>query len=201
MMNKKLIALSLLLCAYLYSFSQSKTVAERYQDAKHYRNASENRPKYISLMVSLLTDSSQLSLKQITNLNYHIGRMYEEIKEPDSAIVYYEKSLKGEPNYEVIHRALAFIYLEKTKPFVAQLNLAKANKDTIANAKAYNGYKKLVLKALPHLEKYQGCSPDDETLSIIVNLYKSIKDTQSLATLPDRLKVLGTNCVTLLDDE
>jgi tetratricopeptide (TPR) repeat protein len=185
----------------MFTYSQSKTVAERYDDVKHYRNASEDRPKFISLMVSLLSDSSQLSLKQITALQYHIGRMYEEVKQPDSAIVYYEKSLKGEPNYEVIHRALAFIYLEKSKPFVALANSTKLSKDVEGNATAYNEYKKLVQKAVPYLEKYQACSPDEETLSIIINLYKSIKDSQSVATLPERLKVLGTTCVTLLDDE
>ena len=200
-MIKKFLTLNLLILSSMFTYSQSKTVAERYDDVKHYRNASEDRPKFISLMVSLLSDSSQLSLKQITALQYHIGRMYEEVKQPDSAIVYYEKSLKGEPNYEVIHRALAFIYLEKSKPFVAQANSTKLNKDVEGNAKAYNEYKKLVQKAVPFLEKYQACSPDEETLSIIINLYKSIKDLQSVATLPERLKVLGTNCVTLLDDE
>lgn len=67
--------------------------------------------------------------------------------------------------------------------------------------KAFEIYKQWVLKALPHLEKYQACAPDNETLTHIIHLYKSIKDIDALATLDTRLKTLGAKCVDLLDDK
>lgn len=182
-------------------FAQEKSIGDRYNEVKHFRNTEGTKPKHIAMMINLLNDSSNLTLNQITTLQFHIGRSYEEISIPDSAIIYYEKSLKGEPDYEVIHRALGFIYLAKTKPFVEQMNVATKNKDALANSKAYNGYKSLVQIALPYLEKYQACSPDDETLMIITNLYKSIKDIERLKTIDARLKLLNKRCVTLLEDE
>ena len=59
----------------------------------------------------------------------------------------------------------------------------------------------MVKKALPHLEKYQACEPDEQTLAIILNLYKSIKEPQTAEAITNRIKPLGKTCVTLLDDE
>ena len=181
-------------------FSQNKIAQEAYFDFKVSRNV-KGSDQSISKTSMLLKMEKELTLKQVTNISYHLGRMYEEFGLPDSAIVYYEKSLKGEPNYSVIHRALGFIYLTKTKPIIAAMNEANKTKDVAGNAKAFAQYKALVQKALPYLEKYQACEPDDETLNTISNLYKSIKDTQSLASLEGRLKTLAGNCVSLLEDE
>lgn len=200
-MKKKHLLIYALLFLGFHAVAQTKTVHEGYEAFKQYRNTNADQPKLLLKMLTLLADSNQLSVKQITNVQYHIGRIYEEMEQPDDAIGYYEKSLKREPDYEVVHRALGFIYLAKTKPFVEQMNLANKNKDAVANAKAYNSYKKVIQKAIPYLEKYQACSPDEETLAIIGNLYKSIKDTQAMLTLPERLKTLSLKCVTLLDDE
>lgn len=127
--------------------------------------------------------------------------MFEEVGDPDNALLHYAESMKGEPNYFVLHRAMGFIYLNKTKPFVRQMNEASAAKNVIANSKAFESYKAVVQKALPHLEKYQACEPDDDTLAIITNLYKSIKEPQASAKLPERLTSLGQTCVSLLEDE
>ena len=149
----------------------------------------------------MLKRSSELTPKQLANVEYHLGRMYEEMGTVDSAIIHYENSLKGEPDYSVIHRALGFIYLAKTRPFVTQMNEASKAKDPAANSKALGQYKAMVQKAIPYLEKYHACEPDDETLTTITNLYKSLKDNQSIATLETRLKTLGVKCVSLLEDE
>lgn len=184
----------------LSSFSQSNVAQEAYFAYKVGRNVKGNE-KSIASTIMLLKMSDQLTLKQVTNASYHLGRMYEEVGKPDSAIIYYEKSLKGEPNYSVIHRALGFIYLTKTKPIIASMNEASKAKDVAGNTKAFAKYKEMVIKALPYLEKYQACEPDEETLATITNLYKSIKDLQSLASLETRLKPLAANCVSLLEDE
>eukprot|EP01136_Pigoraptor_vietnamica_P007272 Opistho-1_new@41296 len=196
---KKLFLIGLLFLASNYSFAQS-SAKESYTDFTVYRTTAGNA-ELIAKMLALYEMKDQLSVKQTANVAYHLGRMYEDVGEPENAIKYYEISLKGEPNYEVIHRALGFIYLEKSKVFVAKMNVAKQTNNAETNAKAFNDYKLMVQKALPHLEKYQACDPDDETLAIITDLYKSIKDAQGLAGLPNRLKQLSATCVSLLDDE
>lgn len=193
---------SFLTLAFVFTstFAQDKSAQDAYFDYKVSRNVKGDE-KSITKVLTLLKTESQLSVKQVANASYHLGRMYEEFGKPDSAIIFYEKSLKGEPNYSVIHRALGFIYLAKTKPIIAAMNEANKAKDVTGNTKAFAKYKEMVIKALPYLEKYQACEPDEETLATITNLYKSIKDTQSLATLETRLKPLATNCVSLLEDE
>lgn len=199
-MKKQIISISLCLLS-ICSFAQSKSVKELYDDFKEYRTINEGRPGHIAKTLALLKFSDQLTLKQITSINYNLGRMYEDVEEPENAIPYYEKSLEGEPDYEVIHRALGFIYLAKSTAAVNKINDAKAKTDIEASNKAFAEYKEIILKAIPHLEKYQACDPDDETKEIIINLYKSLKDTKSIETLDARLKELGKKCVTLLDDE
>ena len=74
-----------------------------------YRTNNDDKPNQILKTLELLKLSGQLTLRQITNVNYNLGRMYEDIDEAEKAIPYYEKALFGEPNYEVIHRALGFV--------------------------------------------------------------------------------------------
>lgn len=196
--------LSLIFCLLLgisyHSFAQSKPIADAYYDFKVAKSTKKGDQQTLTDILKLLKRSNELTPGQIANLEYHAGGAYEEMGQPDQAIPHYENSLKAEPNYFVIHRALGFIYLTKTKPLVAQMNEANQSKDAAANAKAFAEYKVLVKKAIPYLEKYQACDPDDETLSIIVNLYKSIKDTTNIASLTERLKALGVKCVSLLED-
>ena len=200
-MSKVLLIISFLLLCTTQGFSQKKAKEDPYQEFKFYRNTDVDKPKHITKMLALLTMTPELSIKQKTNVRYHLGRMYEELEKPDSASVYYNLVLKDEPDYEVVHRALGFIYLEKTKSYVEEINKAKKENNAAANTKAFAGYKLMVQKAIPHFEKYQACAPDDETLAMLNNLYKSIKDTQAITTLDARLKVLAKRCVTMLDDE
>jgi len=199
-MKRKLFLITILSLTYFISFAQEDNIDDAYLNYKVSRNVKGNT-KSIEKLSALLKRSSELSVKQVANVEYHLGRMYEEIGTADSAIVHYENSLKGEPNYSVLHRALGFIYLAKTKPAVAKMNEASKTKDAAANAKAFGEYKALVKKAIPYLEKYQACEPDDETLTTINNLYKSIKDSESLKTLDARLKANADKCVSLLADE
>lgn len=199
-MKKQIICL--LVCLWsINSLAQSNSVKDLYESFKQYRTTNDDKPSQIVKTLELLKFVDQLTAKQLTNINYNLGRMYEDIGEADKAIPYYEKSLIGEPNYEVVHRALGFIYLAKSTSAVAKINETKAKNDVEGNKKAFEAYKILILKALPHLEKYQACDPDEETLNIITNLYKSFKDTKSIETLNARLKEMSGKCVTLLDDE
>ncbi len=198
-MRKTIFFLCVLSCMSLYALGQ-KSAQDSYHDFTVYRTTIGTEAN-ISKTKALLTLQDQLTTKQQTNVLYHLGRMYEEVGNPDSAIPYYEKSLVGEPNYFVTHRALGFIYLTKSRADVKLMNEAVAAKNVIANEKAFTQYKLKVQKALVHLEKYQACEPDDDTLMIITNLYKSIKMPELTASLPSRLKPLSDKCVSLLDDE
>lgn len=184
-------------CLVLYA---QKSAQDNYFDFTVYRTTRGDEV-CISKAKALLEQKDQLTAKQILNVHYHLGRMYEEVGDVENALVQYAESVKGEPNYSVSRRALGFIYLSKTKPFVKQMNEATAAKNADANSKAFENYKAMVMLALPHLEKYQACENDEETLTIISNLYKSIKQPQSITTLHDRLKSLAQNCVSLLEDE
>ena len=199
-MKRKLFLITILCLTYFISFAQGDNIDDAYLKYKVSRNVKGNI-KSIENLSALLKRSSELSVKQVANVEYHLGRMYEEMGTVDSAIVHYENSLKGEPNYSVIHRALGFIYLAKTKPAVTKMNEASKAKDAAGNAKAFAEYKLLVKKAIPYLEKYQACEPDEQTLATITNLYKSIKDLESPKTLDARLKANAVNCVSLLEDE
>lgn len=198
-MKKYIICLAICALSFV-SFAQSQDAKAAYRSFLIYRTEADGKPKQIAQTLALLKLSDQLSPKQLTNINYHLGRMYEDVEDPDNALIYYEKSLAGEPNYEVVNRALGFIYLSKSAIAAKQANAASEAKDA-ANAKAFAVYKEWVLKALPRLEKYQACSPDDDTLGIIINLYRSLKDTNAINTLNARLKEMSAKCVGLLDDE
>ncbi|WAC39214.1 hypothetical protein [Pedobacter sp. SL55] len=198
-MTKNFLALCCFMGSFLYASAQ-KSAKDNYHDFTVYRTTKGNEAD-IKKIKTLLDQKDQLTVKQVANAEYHLGRMYEEIGKPDEALLHYTESIKGEPNYSVLHRAMGFLYLNKTKPFVKQMNEASAAKNVIANAKAFEDYKAMVQKALPHLEKYQACEPDDDTLLMINNLHKSIKEQKLLSNLPERLKVLAQNCVSLLEDE
>lgn len=194
----KFLMMSLLLAACsLHSMAQD---GNTYDDFKIYRNTAEDKPEAIMKMKMLLADSAKLTSKQLTNINYHIGRLFEELELPDSAEIYYNQTLKGEPNYEVVHRGLGFIYLDRSKTVAAEMEkIPHTEKE--ARAKLYAIYKEIVLKAIPHFEKYQACDPDDDTLGIILMLHQTVKSGETQETINERIKKLGGNCVTLLDDD
>ena len=198
-MKKNILMLCLLLCCSAIVYSQ-KSAKESYHDFTVYRTTKGSEENIAKIKV-LLTQKDNLTEKQVANAQYHLGRMFEEIGDVENALVYYKEALKGEPNYSVMHRAMGFIYLNKTKPFVKQMNEATASKNVMANSAAFEKYKAMVKNALPHLEKYQACEPDEETLSIINNLYKSIKEIPAASVLSSRLQSMSVNCVSLLEDE
>jgi len=198
-MKKKLMLFctALVICCQVIA---QQSIRDEYHAFTVYRTTKGNGDD-IKKINALLSRKNELSVKQVANAEYHLGRMYEEIGDDNNALAHYNESLKREPNYTVIHRAVGFIYLNKTKPFVKQMNEASSAKNATANAKAFDSYKLMVKKALPHLEKYQACEPDEQTLAIILNLYKSIKEPQTAEAITNRIKPLGKTCVTLLDDE
>jgi len=94
---KKTLTLCLLIASYVAVQAQ-KSVKDSYRDFTYYRTGKGDENK-IKKAKALLNDKSELTPKQLTNVEYYLGRMYEELGNPDSALVHYIESVKLEPNY------------------------------------------------------------------------------------------------------
>lgn len=197
-MRKISVIFALLLC--FFKVHAQKTIEELYKDYTVVRTTADQKEAAIELATTVLSRSSELTNPQIANLNFHLGRLNEELNQFEKAIAYYEASAKLVPNYYVTHRALGNLYLSKSNPVVEKMNDAGKARQTELFAKLFATYKGLIEKAIPHLEKAQACDPNDENLEQITKLYKNIKDSAAIATLDARLKKLAVTCVDLLDD-
>ena len=173
---RKVIIFFILLASFSNVYSQ-KSIAELYTAYTVIRTTNNNKLAAIDLAINILKRSSELTNSQIANLNFNLGRLYEETMEEEKAVPYYESSLILALNYYVTHRALGSVYVKRSDPIV-----------------------KINSKALPHLEKAQACEPDGQSLKQIINLYKNIKNLAAFGTLYARLKKHAVSCVDLLDD-
>lgn len=198
-MKNKLTLLFIFLMTTNLAFAQ-KDITELYDTFKVFRNSNIDHVSYEQRCRVLLENTSLLSKKQLMNIRYHMGRNFERMKLPDSALKYYLLVEQEESNYEVMNRAIGYIYLAKATPYVAKMNESVVKKDAMANKNAFEAYKKQIYKALPYLEKYYACTRDEDTIKAIKRLYTQIKDTQGLANLDYKIKKLPKDCVTLLED-
>ncbi|MCJ0743804.1 hypothetical protein [Pedobacter montanisoli] len=198
-MKNRLLLLLTFMMIVNFSFAQ-KDITDMYDSFKVFRNSNLDHASYEQRCRLLLENTSLLSKKQLINIRYHMGRNFERMKLPDSALKYYLLVEPEEPNYEVMNWAIGFIYITKATPYVAKINEAVAKKDAVANKNAFEAYKKQIYKALPYLEKYYACTQDEDTMKAIKRLYTQIKDTQGLANFDHRVKKLPKDCVTLLED-
>ncbi|WP_316801790.1 hypothetical protein [Pedobacter nototheniae] len=183
------------------TFSQTSSVKDKYWDYTQIRMVPGEQKEAIAKALDLLNYKTELNEKQIANLSFHLGRLYEETGEPEKSIPYYKECIKIVPGYYVPYRALAAMRVDKSNILTGKLNEAGKQKNTVLYNQYFAEYKKEALITLAYLEKAQACDPDEKTLEMITFFYKSIKDNQSISTLDARLKSLASNCVTLLDDE
>lgn len=200
-MTKTLTICLFLLLITKLTFSQTSTVKEKYWDYTQVRMVPGQQKEAITKALDLLEHKTELNEKQIANISFHLGRLYEETAQPEKSVPYYEECIKIVPGYYVPYRALAAMRLEKSNILSGKLNEAGKQKNIPLYNQYLAEYKKEALITLSYLEKAQACDPDEETLAMINFYYKSIKDSQSITTLDARLKKLAENCVTLLDDE
>lgn len=182
------------------AYAQAPSADEVYNQYLDFNLARfQNEPdKVADLGEKILPYAGKLPEKARINFYASIGKMYEDNSEPDKAIIYYEKVAAAVPDYYVVHRALGYIYLEKAKRIGDELN--QSLNDRVKAGQLTEAYTAAARKALPHLEKAQACDPSDETLASIQRLYRNLKDTKGLDTLPDRLKQLSKNCIDILTD-
>jgi len=200
-MKKLLFSILLIVAGTQFGFSQNKSIKDLYWDYSQIRMTDTKRPKAIELAEALIKRSSELTKIQLGNVSYHLARLYEETGETEKAIPYYEEAIKITPGYYVPYRALGFIFIKKCNAIGGKMNEAGMAKDLKLYGELYAQYKLLAFKALPNLEKSQACDPDDETKTIITNLYRSLKDNASIVSLDERLKKKAIDCISLLDDE
>ncbi|MDB5006599.1 MAG: hypothetical protein JWQ84_3125 [Mucilaginibacter sp.] len=198
-MLKKTLLLLFSVFIYCTTLGQSAdTVYNQYLDFNLAKLQGE-QDKVLELGEVILPKADLLPGKARINFYFSVGKMYEDNDQPDKAVVYYEKVAAAVPDYYVVHRALGYLYLDKSNRIVKQLN-ASAN-DKVMNAQLHTAYVNATKQALPHLEKAEACDHSDETLETIKNLYKGINDLKGLNTLGDRLKALSKNCIDILTDK
>ncbi len=157
-----------------------------------------DQDKILELGESILPNADKLPEKTRISFYFAAGKMYEDNDQPGKALPYYEKVAVAVPDYYVVHRALGYIYLDKSKQIEKQIAASAGDKTMTAQLTA--AYTSAVRKALPHLEKAQACDPSDDTLAIIKTLYKNINDAAGLNSLNARLKEQSKNCIDILTD-
>ena len=150
----------------------------------------------IALGEKLIPEISKFSKAKQAKFYYKMGFMHENIKDPDQALKYYLKSLEFEPNYEVIHLALGYIYLSQANLLVSKINASKGNK--VLYDKYIVKYKAILRKSLPYFEKAMACDPNDQVMQTITKTYELLKDRTALVTLNSRLDELKKQCVDIL---
>lgn len=200
-MKKTLLLNLLILTGLTTSFAQTRDIKDMYADYTMNRMVESKSAETIDQGLALLKRSSELNEKQIANINYHVGRLYETGGNAAKAVPYYETVTKLVPGYYVVQLALGYINLKKCDTLGRKVAESAKLKDAALNERSYKAYKAQVTKTIAYFEKAESCEPDERTLGILTTLYKSIKDTTSLSTISSRLASLPKDCVTLLDDE
>ena len=152
----------------------------------------------LMLAEKILPDVSTLSEKRQAIFYYKLAGLHENMKNNDQAIVFYEKTLKLEPDYYVPHMALGYLYVAKANQVVPKIN---AEKDKAVRDRYIRDYNSTMKKAIPYLEKAMACDPNEQVLASIKNCYDSLKDNKGFTGLDARLKSLEGNCVTLLKED
>lgn len=152
----------------------------------------------VMLAEKILPEVSSLSEKRQAIFYYKLAGLHENMRNADQAILFYEKTLKLEPDYYVPHMALGYLYISKANQMVPKLN---AEKDKLARDNFIREYNSNMRKAIPFLEKAMACDPNEQLLASIKNAYDSLKDAAGFSGLDQRLKGLEKNCVTLLKED
>lgn len=152
----------------------------------------------LKLGETILPNTDKLPAKSRISFYNGLAKLYEDNKQADKAIKYYEIVAAAEPDFYVVNRALGYLYLLPTDELYKKSQAAKG--DAAAANQLAAMYKAAILKALPHLEKAQACDPSDETLALIKTLYTNIHDDAGLQQLNTRLTALSKHCIDVLSE-
>jgi tetratricopeptide (TPR) repeat protein len=168
--------------------AKAQTVYDKYVDFND--GIIQHHPyKAMALGIEILNSSEKLPAKTQTKFYAFLAKLYEDDKQADNAIKYYELVVAAEPDYYIAHRALGYLYLKKANFAYLSSNINVAEQ-----------FFPLGRLAATHLEKDEACNPDKEELEQIKDLYKRLYDKDGLKTLDSRLKQMSGKCVDLLTD-
>lgn len=185
----------------LFLFSNpafSQTPEDQYYDFSLHLSEG-NAEKAMSIAEKLITSASVLKKKQQAIFYFKLARLYEDSKNGQKAIIYYQKSLTLEPDYYVPHLALGYLYLGNANAVVTK---AKAEKNNANVRQRYmTEYKGVLKQAVTHLEKAMACDPNDQVLTSIKNIYLALEDPAGFKSLDSRIDELNKNCVTVLTED
>ncbi|RCH56621.1 hypothetical protein DJ568_01815 [Mucilaginibacter hurinus] len=149
----------------------------------------------IGLAEKIIPDTAMLPPKARVSFYNMAGKLFDDDRQSEKAINYYQKVVKAEPDYYVANRALGYLHLKQVEAAQKKLNGSAGGKQ------ARDEYINAVQKALPYLEKAQACDPSPETLAIITSLYKTTSDDKGLNSLDERLKARAKSCVDILQSQ
>lgn len=173
-----------------------KTTDEYFLFSGHVARG-ENEKALVSAE-KVLAVVDQLPEKRQTLFYSRLAKLYETMNNDAEAIRYYEKVASAVPDYYVAHLALGYLYMRPANALVAKLNAARENKS--AYDKLYSEYKGYVKKAVPHLEKALACDPNEQVMSLLQRLSKTLSLPADEASINKRVSALQNNCVTLLTE-
>ena len=197
-MYKRIVLIIISVFAFVHVKCQSAdSVYDQYLDFNlaRFQGADD---KILELGEKIIPNAGKLPEKARISFYFSVGKMYEDDDQADKALPFYEKVAIAAPDYYVVHRAIGYIYYDRSKAIADKINTAGNNK--AATDSLNTVYIEMARKALPQLEKAQACDPSDDTLGIIKSLYQKINDQASLSTLDDRLRLLSKNCIDILND-
>lgn len=176
----------------------SQTPEDQYYDFSLHLSEG-NAEKAMSIAEKLIPSASVLKKKQQAIFYFKLGRLYEDSKNGQKAIIFYQKSLALEPDYYVPHLALGYLYLGNANVVATKLKVEKTN--TSVHQRYMTEYKGILRQAVPHLEKAMACDPNEQVLNSIKNIYLALDDATGFKSLDSRIDELNKNCVTVLTED
>ena len=190
--------IAIILFIFLTKTALSQTPVDQYYDFSLHLSEGDAE-KAMAIAEKLTPSATVLSKKQQAIFYFKLARLYEDSKNAQQAIIFYEKSLTLEPNYYVPHLALGYLYLSNANALVTKINSEKAN--PTLHKRYQTEYKGFLRRAIPHLEKAMACDPNDQVLASIKKAYLSLDDLSTFKSLDSRIDELNINCVTVLTED
>lgn len=190
--------IAIILFIFLSKTAISQTPVDQYYDFSLHLSEGDAE-KAMVIAEKLIPSATSLSKKQQAIFYFKLARLYEDSKNAQKAITFYEKSLTLEPNYYVPHLALGYLYLGSANALSTKFKGEKTN--TSVHQRYLTEYKGFLKRAVPHLEKAMACDPNDQVLASIKNAYLALDDISTFKSLDSRIDELNKSCVTVLSED
>jgi tetratricopeptide (TPR) repeat protein len=133
----RMLAILLFLIPGITHAQSADSVYNQYLDFNLARFQGE-QDKVMDLGEKLIPHADKLPEKSRISFYFSVGKMYEDDDQADKALPFYEKVAAAVPDYYVAHRAIGYIYYDKTKNIDDKLSsggLTAARSDSLKNGK------------------------------------------------------------------